>query len=101
MQALKVHMDSAREGNMDAPCAVEAALHSLFTLKSAPAGVQAILNEEGSLERLCQVLFTPHLEACKLVLDMLLHILIFSEKGYFVVIKVPLPLGLSPLTHDR
>jgi len=50
--------------------------------------MQALLNEEGSLERLCQVLFTSHVEACKLVLDMLLHILIFSEKGYFVVIKV-------------
>jgi len=33
-------MDAARAGNPDAPGAVEAALHSLFTLKSAPAGVQ-------------------------------------------------------------
>ena len=90
MQALKVHMDAATAGNAEAHYAVEAALHSLLTLKSAPAGVLAILEEPEALCKLCRVLLTPLTEAAKLVLDMLLHILIFSSLGYLHVVKVPL-----------
>lgn len=81
-------MDAAAEGHLEAPQAVEAALHSLFTLKTTPAGVAAILDEESALRKICHVLLTSHLEACKLVLDMLLHILIFSEAGYCSVVQV-------------
>ena len=88
MQALKVHMDAAAAGNAEAHHAVEAALHSLLTLKSAPAGVLAILEEPEALSKLCQVLLTALTEAAKLVLDMLLHMLIFSSLGYLHVVKV-------------
>ena len=88
MQALKVHLDAAMAGNEESHFAVEAALHSLLTLKSAPAGVLAILEEGGALRKLCRVLLIPLTEAGKLVLDMLLHILIFSSLGYLHVVKV-------------
>ena len=100
MQALKVHMDAATAGNAEAHLAVEAALHSLLTLKSAPAGVLAILEEPEALRKLCQVLLTPLMEAAKLVLDMLLHILIFNGLGYHHVVKVPLNDTCLPQGQD-
>lgn len=51
-------------------------------------GVLAILEEEEALRKLCRVLLTPLNEAVKLVLDMLLHMLIFSGLGYLHVVKV-------------
>ena len=90
-----MHLDAATAGNAEAHYAVEAALHSLLTLKSAPAGVVAILEEPEALRKLCRVLLTPLTEAVKLVLDMLLHILIFSSLGYLYVVKVPLMLEVS------
>lgn len=88
MQALQLHLDAAGNGSPEAGLAVEAALHSLLTLKSAPAGVLAILTQEDCLRRVCRVLVTALPEAAKLVLDMLLHILVFSSLGYLSVIKV-------------
>lgn len=87
-QALERHLEAARSGTAEADQAVEAALHSLLTLKSAPAGVLAILDEDNCLRRLCRVLDMSLSEAAKLVLDMLLHILVFSSLGYAYVVKV-------------
>ena len=90
MQALTLHTDAANGNELEAADSVLAALQSLYTLKSTPAGVTAILEEGGSLAQLCRVLSNASLdaEAAKLVLDMLAHILIFSSSGYCCVIKV-------------
>ena len=89
-QALALHTNAASGNEQEAPDSVLAALQSLYTLKSTPAGVTAILEEGGSLAQLCRVLRIASLdcEAAKLVLDMLTHILIYSSAGYCCVIKV-------------
>ena len=94
-QALTLHTDAASGNESEAADSVLAALQSLYTLKSTPAGVTAILEEGGSLAQLCRVLSNASLdsEAAKLVLDMLAHILIFSSSGYCCVIKA----GYHPL----
>lgn len=83
-----MHLEEASAGSLEASEAVLAALQSLHTLKSTPAGVQAILEEGRALPTMCQVLGDGNVEASKLVLDMLLHILMFSAGGYCVVMQV-------------
>lgn len=88
LQALDVHMKAASFGDPEAHEAILAALQGLHTLKSTPAGVQAIMAEPGSLAGLCRVLKLGGPEAAQVVLDMLLHILIFSGEGYVMVLQV-------------
>lgn len=96
-----MHLKDAGVGDPEAPDAVLAALQSLYTLKSTPAGVRAILEDKHALSQMCRVLVKGNLDGAKIVLDTLLHILIFCSQGYRAVIKVARPPALSIMSQEH
>ena len=88
LQALSVHQESAQEGTAEAHDAVLATLQCMQALTSGGGGMDAAIAAPGFIPQLCSILDPHDQDCCKLVVEMLTKLCLYSVDSYCAALQV-------------
>ena len=88
MQALSVHQESTQEGTAEAHDAVLATLQCMQALIGGVGGMDATIAAPGFVPQLCSILDPHDQDCCKLVVEMLTKLCLYSVESSCTAVEV-------------